>query len=788
VVSAVEQHLLPRARHGYFVRIVVVFAAQFAGGKVGDILQSTNNGGIGPVWPAAGIAIAALLLWGFSVWPGIWAGAFLLAVLGRLPLWAAIVYATGTTLAAWVGVFLLRLRKFDNSLSRLSDVLKLVILGAFGSSIASASVGACTLYAAHVRGWPSLGSAWVIYFLGDAAGVLLITPLVLTFPDLIQTPARGRLIELGSVILLTTTPYLIVYGIPQVRPEVMDVSVFAVLPFVMWVAIRLGTSGTALTTFWIATTASFLTKVGAGPFATKTPMISAVLLDVFFGVVSVTGLTLAALCAEKEHAVAERERAAREHAAVEMRLRLASIVESSDDAIISKSLDGVIESWNKAAERIFGFSFQEAIGQPITMIIPPDLRDEEQTILQGLRKGERIEHIETRRTTKAGEKVHVSLTISPILDAGGRVVGASTIARDISERKRADEALKKSEEKFAKAFRESHVAMTLTRARDNRYLDVNDTFVKLTGWQRKEVIGRTPMDIQIWVDPAQRLNVVNRLLAEGTVRDVEVLYRCKNGTQRVGLGTADVIQIENEPCVLSVIADITDRKRAEEALSSIGRKLMEAQEQERTRIARELHDDISQRLALLAVELDRSIQADLVNNTELGNRFRQVQRRLTEVASDVQGLSHRLHSSKLEILGLVSAARSFCKEVSEKNGVTVAFRHSGVPRTMSKEISLSLFRVLQEALQNAIKYGQVRNFSVDLCGTGESLELTVSDAGVGFDEQEAFTREGLGLISMRERVQMVNGEFTVTSRPGVPLITKHLPWLDEVVSVAYLPW
>jgi PAS domain S-box-containing protein len=668
-------------------------------------------------------------------------------------------------LAAWVGAVLLRRTGFSNSLSRLSDVIALMTIGALAGSLVSASIGTSTLYAAHVRGWSNLGSAWLIYFLGDATGVLLVTPLVLTFQDLIRVPRRDRLLVINSLIFLLSVPYLTLYGVPPVRLDVLDVSVFVVLPFVMWVAIRFGMSATALTIFWIATMAVVLTKSGAGPFATKPPMISAVLLDVFFGIVSLTGLTLAAVSTEREHAVVQRERIAREQAANEVRLRLATIVESSDDAIISKSMDGIIESWNKSAERIFEFTEEEAVGKSITSVIPPALWDEERMILERLRRGERIEHYETTRITKSRRVVDVSLTISPITDASGRVLGASSIARDITARKRADEALRKSEDKFAKAFRESPVAMTLTRVRDHRYVDVNDTFVQKTGWRRKEVIGRTPFDIQLWVDHTQRLELVNQLLAGSIVRQFEVLYRCKDGTQRIGLGTAEIIEIENEPCILSVVADITERKKAEEALSVMSRKLIEAQEQERSRIARELHDDINQRLALLAVELDRFIQENRTSHPELADRFRQPLERLMDIAEDVQTLSHRLHSSKLEHLGLVAAAGSLCKELSEKNSVEIVFRHSGVPATMPKEVSLSFFRVLQEALQNAIKYSGVRQFNVDLCGTMESVELTVSDTGTGFEEQEALAREGLGLVSMRERVQMVGGEFKIRSKP-----------------------
>src|SRR5215467_2663707 len=196
----------------------------------------------------------------------------------------------------------------------------------------------------------------------------------------------------------------------------------------------------------------------------------------------------------------------------------------------------------------------------------------------------------------------------------------------------------------------------------------------------------------------------------------------------------------------------------------IGRRLIEAHEEERTWIGRELHDDINQRLALLAVELD--LWGKEGARSKFSEHLSHAQNRITEISKDVQALSHRLHSSKLDYLGLTAAARSFCKELSDKAKVEVQFRPSAVPSTLPKEVSLCLFRVLQEALQNATKYSGVRVFQVSLRRISDSLELTVSDDGVGFDEHEGFSRQGLGLISMRERLQMVRGRLEVKTQPG----------------------
>jgi signal transduction histidine kinase len=139
---------------------------------------------------------------------------------------------------------------------------------------------------------------------------------------------------------------------------------------------------------------------------------------------------------------------------------------------------------------------------------------------------------------------------------------------------------------------------------------------------------------------------------------------------------------------------------------------------------------------------------------------------ISDLGEDIQAISHRLHSSKLEYLGLVNAAKSFCREVSEQRNVRIDFKHLDVPAGIPKEISLCLFRVLQEALQNAVKHSAGQNLTVDVYGTEEGISLTVSDSGIGFDWQHAMNSQGLGLISMRERLRLVNGELSIQSAPG----------------------
>jgi len=625
------------------------------------------------------------------------------------------------------------------------------------------------------------------------------------------------------------------------------------------------------------------------------------------------------------------------------------------------------------------------------------------------------------------------------LEGGAGVDRAICILRDITEQKKVKEALDKSEEKFSKAFWHSPLILTLTSTKDRRYIDVNEAFEHITGWRRDEVIGRTPIELGIWVDPAERSELAHRLRRERGLRNMEYRFRMKDGSIGHGLSSAELIELDGEPCVLWISADITDYKRsqdalresearerdraneleaildavpvpvliahdaecrhitgnraaseqlreakgqnlsqsappgerpafrqikngveipadqlpmqqaaatgnpvygreltliyddgstreeianavplldengrphgavgasvdvtglkrtegalresedklrllldstaeaiygidldhrctfcnpaclrmlgyervdellgknmhslihhtrgdgtpipidecrvnqatrtgeglhiedevlwradgtsfpaeywsypqrkgneivgavvafiditdrklAEAALANVSRKLIEAQEQERSRIGRELHDDIGQRLALLAVELQQ-LRDKSLSLPQVRRRVGTLQKQTSEIAADIQSLSHELHSAKLQYLGITAAVRGFCREFGQQQKVEIAFKGHDLPMPLSAEVSLCLFRVLQEALHNSLKHSGVRRFEVRLWGTADEIHLTVRDSGAGFDREVARASPGLGLTSMEERLKLLNGTLLVESLP-----------------------
>ncbi|HXI30233.1 MAG TPA: PAS domain S-box protein [Vicinamibacterales bacterium] len=640
----------------------------------------------------------------------------------------------------------------------------------------------------------------------------------------------------------------------------------------------------------------------------------------------------------QEHDLSDR-------APVDIRSRLAAIVDSSNDAIISKNLDGVISTWNLAAHRLFGYSEAEAVGQPITIIIPADLHDEEKEILRRVRSGERIDHYETRRVTQDGRILDVSITISPVRNAAGAIVGASKILRDVTESKRDRAALRESERRLASEVTAARTlqsistrlisesiqqslfgqildaamelmssdastlqmlapdgeSLTLIGAknfhpdsaafwqrvtadagstcgvalRDNLRVMVTDVdaCAFMAGSQDLEEYRRsgiravqsTPLRSRVgrplgmisthWQRPhapteddfrlfdvlaRQAADLIERTRAEEELRESEERFRLIANTAPVIIWMSDV----NKDCTyvnqtwldltgqsfdgvlgngwtdrihpadvgqcrdsyaraferrelfqidfrlrrhddeyrwivgtgtpryhgdgsfagyIGSALDVTERRLAAEALATIHQQLIDAHEDERSRIARELHDDISQRLAVLTISLDALGRTSAAPGSDGRPAIEEARDEVMNLARDVQALSHRLHPSRLELLGITKAAAALCREISSLRALEIRFNAESVPDGLSRRVAMCLYRVLQEALQNAIKHSGVGKMEVSLRGGVDQIELTVRDFGAGFDVST--TGRGLGLTSMEERVRAVRGRLAILSEP-----------------------
>jgi len=335
------------------------------------------------------------------------------------------------------------------------------------------------------------------------------------------------------------------------------------------------------------------------------------------------------------------------------------------------------------------------------------------------------------------------------------------------EREEAAHAVRESEARFRLVANTAPVMIWMSGT--NRLCSyVNQPWLEFTGRPLEAELGNGWTEGVHKEDLQHCLETFSRAFDQRQSCALEYRLRRKDGEYRWILDTA-VPRFNSNGSLAGYIGsclDITDRKLAEGALASVGRRLIEAQEQERAWIGRELHDDIAQRIALLSVELGRRDDQDFGSMVEVHTFLQLVRQRIFELGKDIQALSHRLHSSKLEYLGLVTAAKGFCRELSEQSKVQIEFKDSDIPAAIPKEISVCLYRVLQEALQNAVKHSTDQNFRVELRGTKEGISLSVRDSGVGFDWHQAMNGRGLGLVSMRERLRLVSGELSIQSAPG----------------------
>jgi len=472
--------------------------------------------------------------------------------------------------------------------------------------------------------------------------------------------------------------------------------------------------------------------------------------------------------------------------AQDARFRHAAVVESSDDAIISKSLDGIIQSWNAGAERIFGYTEAEVVGQSIFILVPPELRDEEDALLDALHKGERVAHLETVRVAKDGKRVDVSLTVSPVRDSAGKLVGASKIARDITDRKRAERVLRESEERFRLVANTAPVLIWMS-GKDKLCTFFNQGWLDFTGQTLEHELGEG------WtsgVHPDDLEHCLREYSSSFDVRmDFEIEYRLRrhDGEFRwVADYGVPRFESDGQFCgYIGSVVDITERKSSEAALQELSGRLIHAQEEERTRIARELHDDFNQRLALLSIGLGQMWkhlpESDRVGRVQLGEMWT----RTKELSSDIHRLCHQLHSSKLDLVGLASALNGLCKEMGESYQVTVEFAERGTPSNIPKDVALCLFRAAQEALNNVIKHSGAKQARVELSSANGDLILRIKDDGMGFDPAESNSAAGIGLIGMRERLRLVGGSLSVRSAPkqGTEIIAE-VPLAERTGKVA----
>jgi len=335
---------------------------------------------------------------------------------------------------------------------------------------------------------------------------------------------------------------------------------------------------------------------------------------------------------------------------------------------------------------------------------------------------------------------------------------------EITDRKSAEDAIRESEERFRLIANTAPVLIWMSDM-DKLCTYFNEPWLEFTGKSLESQLGNGWANGVHPEDLERCLRIYTKAFDRRERFRMEYRLRRKDGDYRwvLDIGVPRFNQHRSFVGYIGSCIDVTERKRSEEALS-MTRRLIGAQEQERARIARELHHDIGQRVALLAFNL-AELQQSPLKLFEVQDRIGELEKETSEIATDIQTLSHQLHPLKLEYVNIAVAMRSFCQGFRKQTKVRIDFRSQDLPSPVPPDVSLCLFRVLQESLHNSAKHSGVRHFEVRLWGTSDEIHLTVKDSGAGFDREAAKESRGLGLISMEERLKLVNGTLSIDSQP-----------------------
>jgi PAS domain S-box-containing protein len=679
LVPVTEPAARSRVSASRVARLVLAAAAYFVVGKLGLDFAFLHESA-SAIWPATGVALALLLLWGTRLWPAIFAGAFLVNLTTAGGPLSALMIATGNTLEALAGAWLVnRYARGRRAFDHAADIVRFWFFACMVATSISATIGILSLCITGIAQWANFGPLWRTWWLGDAVGGFVGCALILLWsrrPHIEWTPRR--IFEATLVGISIVTVSLIVFHGLRLNQS------FNVIPILLWSAFRLGRRETAAAILILAIIGAWGTLSGKGPFANAvtSPNDALLIFQSFLAVLAVTSLTVAAVVEERGSAVVrlraahdDLERRVHERTVMlsttnsalreeigERRLaeeRFRRLLESAPDAMIIVGAGGNIELVNSQTEALFGYRREELIGKPVEVLVPDDRR---------------IQH-RTHRN---------AYTVNP----HARPMGPG---------------------------------------------------LELHGLRRD----RTEFPVEIALSP---------------------------------------IQFEGEHVICAAIRDKTEQKALEARLMAAERErgdsmrdlaafVQGAQEEERRRVARELHDDLGQRLAALKLSM-QVLEHDVAQSEEpYRARLHTLVTDVDRMIAEVRRLSYNLRPLALDDFGLTVALEMLCRETDRLYGVKTNLNVSdSLPSFGDTHVDIALYRIAQGAMSNVARHSGASRVAIDLLARDGSFVMSIVDDGRGFDTGTLRNKRtglsGLGLIGMRERAEMLGGTFKITSRPG----------------------
>ena len=464
--------------------------------------------------------------------------------------------------------------------------------------------------------------------------------------------------------------------------------------------------------------------------------------------------------------VTDRHRA--EDALRESEARLRTIIESEPECVKLLDHQGRLLDMNPAGLAMIEADSIDAVrGHSVLDVVAPEHRAAFEDLNRRVFAGE-SGRLEFEVIGLKGKRSWLATHAVPLRDASGTIRAVLGITRDISRRRIAERALVESEERFCKAFYANALPLVITRLSDGMVLDANEAFTKLLNRPRDEILGQTTVSLGV-MEPAGRASVIERLRAEGVVNDVELELHPRDSAPRTGLLSVVRIELGGQECILGTYRDVTEAKRAEEqlrasrtALRSLATRQQDIREDERSRIAREIHDSLGQALTALKMQLVAAQNA-AKEVPPLSARLAETAAMVDDLVKGVRRIATELRPPILDQLGLPAAVEWLAQDFSRRTGLRCKTAISPTDGAISSELATSLFRIVQEALTNVLRHAGATRVDIELGVKSDCVMLEINDDGSGITEA-GMGPGSLGILGMRERAAALGGVLEVAPR------------------------
>lgn len=720
-----------------------------------------------PLWLPMGIGMGALLVFGYACWPGIWLGQLVVSLTTGIPFLAAVSISTSSVAALLVSVYILRrVAAFPNTLSTVKHVIWFFLIGILLCTLLSATLGVFFLALENIIPWHQYGPVWWVFWIGDAMGILLVTPLLLAWG---LTPPKTAFlknqVETGILIALILAAMVTIHI--QIFPGyISDTLYYGIFLFIIWSSLRFQEQGSSVAVVLLAGFITYHTASGLGPFARETVSASVLSLNGYLAVMSSGAIFLSAVISEKNLSLA---RSLSSESKLHEAQRIAGM------GSFSWNVDTGEVIWSDALFELLGYdkSYTPDFETIKTEIHHPEDADRvNQWLTESIASGnEELPPLEYRIRHRDGRELFVRTT-GKMTCHPDKPPDVFATVQDMTARRKTENELRMKNLFIETILDNLPIGLAVNYFDGGRAVYMNKKFEDIYGWPSEELANIDRFFEKVYPDPEYRRKIQSQIISDIESGDPERMQwsgiEITTKTGRKKIVSAKNIPIVDQNLMISTVQDITPQKKLErelidsrEKLRQLAVYLQKLREEDRISIAREIHDDVGQTLSALKMDLGWLEKRILPDQQGLASKITGMKQLILQSVQSVKRLCSELRPGILDDLGLIPALKWYVDQFEERTGIHchLAFEHE--EPDLGKDLSTAIYRITQESLTNVLRHAQAKNIRISLAIDSESIVLTINDDGIGIDMAAVDGNQSFGIIGMRERVLSHDGQFDV---------------------------